>query len=125
MAVMLVSGAQLTCPFGSAPATLNKAPDTVQGCQKALLCISDLTIPPFGTCASLANPQVAAATAAAMGVLTPQPCQCIPAGPWNPGQGKILVKGKPVLTSDATLICGNGMGTITVINPGQTKILNG
>jgi hypothetical protein len=41
-----------------------------------------LNILPFGVCSSPANPTVVAATAAALGVLTPMPC--IPA-PWAPG----------------------------------------
>ena len=42
------------------------------------------SVPPFGLCTSMANPQVAAATAAAQNVLTPQPCQPV-LSPWSPG----------------------------------------
>ena len=39
-------------------------------------------IAPFGVCISLANPAVAAATAAAMGVLVPLPCMPVTPAPW-------------------------------------------
>jgi len=70
-----------------------------------------------GMCTSMANPAVASATAAAMGVLTPQPCVPSPAGTWN-CPGKVRVGGKPVLTSDGKLTCAYG-GTISIVNPGQ------
>ena len=56
-------------------------------------------ITPCGMCTSMANPAVAAATAAALGVLTPQPCVPVPAGTWV-CPGTIRVGGKPILTSD-------------------------
>ncbi len=43
-----------------------------------------LNIPTFGLCQSPANPVVAAATAAALGVLTPMPCIPATASPWIP-----------------------------------------
>jgi len=79
-------------------------------------------IAPFGMCVSMTNPQVAAATAAALGVLTPQPCSMVPAGTWQPGKPSLLVGGKPVLTNDSMLLCGTGMGNISIVSPGQTKI---
>jgi hypothetical protein len=74
----------------------------------------------FGMCTSLANPTVAAATAAALGVLTPQPCIPAPAGMWM-CSGKVRVGGKPVLTTDGTLTCSYG-GTISIMNPGQMTV---
>ena len=80
-------------------------------------------LPTFGMCTSLANPAVAAATAAALGVLTPQPCTLVPAGTWIPSNPKVLIGGIPCLTSDATLMCGLGAGTIKIVNPGQAKTI--
>ena len=42
-------------------------------------------IPGFGACMSPMNPQVIAATAAALGVFTPQPCIPVTTSPWAPG----------------------------------------
>lgn len=78
------TGALLQCSFGIAPGTLNVLPTsrTIVG-NMPMANIMDnkplVNILPFGMCNSLANPTVAAATAAALGVLTPMPC--IPATP--------------------------------------------
>jgi hypothetical protein len=116
------------CTFGAAPCTLQvtsqmtclaegKPVGTIQDVQPGT------NLPSFGMCTSLANPTVAAATAAALGVLTPQPCTMVPAGTWIPTNPKVLVQGKPVLTNEASLICGFGAGTIKITSPGQAKIL--
>lgn len=128
MGVVVVSGAQLMCPFGTAPGTLNVSSQvTALGCSKPVATIMDIApgsnITPFGMCCSLANPQVAAATAAALGVLTPQPCAMMPVGPWRATKPTVLIGGKPVLTQDSMLTCGMGMGQISVISPGQMKIV--
>jgi hypothetical protein len=47
----------------------------------------------------------------------------VPAGTWIPTNPKVLVQGKPVLTNEASLICGFGAGTIKITSPGQAKIL--
>ena len=128
MGTVVVSGAKLMCPFGTAPGTLNATSQvTTLGCSKPVATIMDMVpgsnIPSFGMCCSLANPQVAAATAAALGVLTPQPCSMVPLGPWQVAKPKTLVGGKPVLTQDSMLMCGMGMGRISIISPGQMKIV--
>jgi len=128
MGVVVVSGAQLMCPFGTAPGTLNTSSQvTALGCSKPVATIMDIApgsnITPFGMCCSLVNPQVAAATAAALGVLTPQPCAMMPAGPWRATKPTVLVGGKPVLTQDSMLTCGMGMGMISIVSPGQMKIV--
>jgi hypothetical protein len=76
---------------------------------------------PFGMCTSLANPAVASATAAALGVLTPQPCTPVPAGIWIPTKPKVLVEGKPCLTQDCKMMCSYA-GSISITLPGQTKV---
>lgn len=130
MGVVVVNGAKLMCPFGSTPSTLTVTSQmTVLGSSKPIATIMDMApgsnIAPFGMCMSLANPQVASATAAALGVLTPMPCTMVPAGPWRPTKPTVLVGKKPVLTQDSMLLCGMGMGQISIIFPGQTKIVTG
>jgi hypothetical protein len=73
---------------------------------------------PFGVCTSMANPMVAAATAAALGVLTPMPCIPAPAGPWAPGSPKVLIGTFPALTQTCKLMCMWG-GVIQITVPGQ------
>lgn len=127
MPQVVCSGAMCMCSFGAAPCTLNvtsqakvmvggKPCATIQDSQKS-------NLPTFGMCSSLANPQVASATAAALGVLTPQPCMLMPAGPWIPKKGSVFIDGKMVLTNDSKLICTNGMGNISITVPGQVKTI--
>lgn len=114
-----VSGACLHCSFGSELGSL-----TVQ-MQNRLVCggrpvatILDnqpvVNIPTFGMCSSLANPKVAAATAAAMGALTPVPCIPVTAAPWVPDDPTVQVSGMSVLTKDSRLMCCWG-GIISII----------
>ena len=125
MAEMIATGASAVCSFGTAPGTISatsqaaclvegKPAATIQDAQPA-------NITPFGMCTSLLNPQVAAATAAAMGVLTPQPCMLVPAGTWTPMKPGVLLGGQPCLTRDSTLMCSNGGGMISITVPGQMK----
>ena len=77
MGIQVCMGATLQCSFGAAPSTLRAAGQ--QGAtQTPAATIMDnqpiANVPPFGMCSSMANPTVAAATAAALGVLTPMPC---------------------------------------------------
>lgn len=117
-------GALLQCSFGLAPATLSPLPTsrvTIEGRPAASIkdCAPIVNIPPFGMCSSLANPTVAAATSAALGVLTPMPC--VPATtPWKPGAARTTVGGMPALTAGSTCNCAWG-GVITLINPGTVR----
>jgi hypothetical protein len=81
-----------------------------------------LNIPGFIMCTSLANPAVASATAAALGVLTPMPCTPVIPAPWAPGSATVQIGGMPALNSTSTLSCAYA-GVITVTFPGQTTVI--
>ena len=125
MARVVVSGAQLTCSFGVAPGTHTVPPTgRVQADGMPLATVMDhrpnVNIAPFGMCTSLSNPQVASATSAAQGVLTPQPCVPVTVSPWTPGSATVQLGGMPVLSESCTCTCTWG-GAITVANPGSTR----
>lgn len=83
-----------------------------------------INVIPFGMCKSLANPTVAAATAAAMGALTPMPCMPPALTPWVPGAPKILIGNMPALTESSKCFCPFG-GVISMKNSGQVKVDDG
>jgi len=118
----------LTCAFGVAPSTLNVLPTSrvfIEGKPAATIkdMVPTMNIPPFGMCTSPSNPQVAAATAAALGVLTPMPCLPVPVGPWKPGAAKTLIANMPALTSPSVCNCAWG-GVITIGFPGTTRTMS-
>jgi hypothetical protein len=120
-----VTGAMIQCTFGLAPAALSVLPTprvTIEGRPAAT--IMDMApmvnVPGFGMCSSLANPTVAAATSAALGVLTPMPCVPAIVGPWAPGAVRTLIAGMPALTSGSTAMCAYG-GVISLIVPGAVR----
>jgi hypothetical protein len=126
-APVVVAGAQLACTMGAAPSALVVLPVArVLGCSRPAAAITDsvplLNVPTFGMCRSPANPAVAAATAAALGVLTPMPCAPVIVGPWTPGSPTVLVGGQPVVTASSTCSCA-WAGQISVTSPGQTSVL--
>lgn len=117
-------GAMLQCSFGVAPSSLIVLPDkmvTTSFVPAANIMDNKpmLNIPPFGMCQSLANPTVAAATSAALGVLTPMPCIPVTTAPWAPGSPTVLVKNMPALNESSKLMC-TWAGVISINNPGQT-----
>ncbi|GAA5156640.1 DUF4280 domain-containing protein [Nocardioides marinquilinus] len=121
----VVGTAMAACSFGVAPSTLNFLPTSkvvIEG--KPAGTIMDfapgVNIPPFGMCNSLANPTVAAATAAALGVLTPMPCVPVTVAPWAPPAPKTMIGGKPALPATAMCNCAYG-GVITISMPGTMK----
>jgi hypothetical protein len=77
-----------------------------------------VNILPFGMCNSPANPMVAAATAAALGVLTPMPCIPVTAAPWAPGSPTVLIGNMPALNNSSKLLCNWG-GAIQITQAGQ------
>jgi hypothetical protein len=122
MAQPVTMGAQLQCTMGVAPsafAVADPVRPTVENKPAGVITdnIPMTNIMPFGMCTSLANPTVAAATSAALGVLTPQPCVPATTSPWMPGSMIVTIGGKPALTNSCKLMC-NWAGTIQVLNPG-------
>ena len=125
MSTPVVSGASCLCTMGTSTGQINPTNQmNIRVGGQPVASISDSVpisnITPFGMCTSLANPMVAAATAAALGVLTPQPCIPSPAGTWICA-GKVRVGGKPILTTDGKIMCAYG-GNISIMNPGQTTV---
>lgn len=122
MAIHCCTGAQMTCAMGAAPSVFSATPKMVMTGNMPAGNILDnvpmLNIAPFGMCMSPSNPTVAAATAAALGVLTPMPCIPATPAPWAPGAPTVLVAGAPALNNSSTLNCIWG-GVITFMTPGQ------
>ncbi|RIJ71076.1 DUF4280 domain-containing protein [Nakamurella silvestris] len=117
-------GAMLMCSFGMAPSSLMPTPGTTLAESKMVATIMDIApgtnIMPFAMCQSLANPTVAAATATALGVLTPMPCVPVVPAPWAPGSPTVLVGKKPALVMGSQAMCAWG-GVISITNPNSTK----
>ncbi len=125
MAILVCNGANLMCSFGLAPSSLVVLPTNQVIVPTPAATIMDhvpmVNIMPFGMCASLANPTVASATSAAMGVLTPMPCVPATTSPWVVGSPTVLIGSMPALNNTAKLLCNWG-GVIQIVNPGQVPI---
>lgn len=105
-----VTSALMTCSFGMAPSALvvNPARTIMTGnLQRGNIMdfAPMVNIMPFGMCTSPANPTVAAATAAACGVLTPMPCIPAVTTPWMGGNMQVLVEGQPALMRTCCNMC--------------------
>ena len=123
MPMQVVNTAQLSCSMGMAPSMLVVLPlnRVFSGNQPAANIMDHkpmLNILPFGMCRSIANPAVAAATAAAMGTLTPMPCIPATPAPWMPGAVTVLLGNQPSLDNTCKLNC-LWAGVISVTSPGQ------
>ncbi|GJJ00709.1 hypothetical protein RugamoR64_12470 [Duganella rhizosphaerae] len=125
MGQQVCMGAMLKCSFGVAPGTLMVLPANA-----VLTAVPDanimdnkpmVNILPFGMCQSMANPMVAAATAAALGVLTPMPCIPATTAPWVPGSPTVLIGNMPALNNSSKLMCMWG-GVIEINAPGQATV---
>ena len=127
MGKAVVSGAVLQCSMGASPGSLTVVPPggRVTADQMPVATVMDFApttnIAPFGMCTTLSNPQVASATSAAQGVLTPQPCIPVTTSPWQPGSAKVTIGMLPALTDSSTCMCMWG-GTITVKQAGATTV---
>ncbi|MGK7942871.1 MAG: DUF4280 domain-containing protein [Microcystaceae cyanobacterium] len=128
MGQLVVMGATLQCvPFGTTPSALVVIPKGPPVFASNLLAATIMdfaplaNILPFGMCISLANPVVASATAAALGVLTPMPCIPAIVSPWKPGALKTQINNFSALTNNSICNCMWG-GVIQVTNPGQFTV---
>jgi Domain of unknown function (DUF4280) len=125
MGLQCCTGAQISCSMGTSPASFSALPRPLTTSSVPAGTINDhipmMNIAPFGMCQSPANPQVAAATAAASGTLTPQPCIPATAAPWSPGSATVLVANVPALNNSSTLNC-LWSGTITFSDAGQVAL---
>ena len=127
MPSLVSMGAVLQCSFGLAPSSLVVLPvNRVMGEGPPAANIMDhvpmVNIMPFGMCSSLANPEVAAATAAAMGALTPMPCIPNTPAPWAPGAETVLLGNAPALDNVSMCNC-IWAGVITITSPATVKTM--
>lgn len=126
MGLLVTGGAVLTCSFGAAPTPLTVLPVNRTLVNLPAANIMDnkpfLNITPFGVCNTPSNPVVAAATAAALGVLTPMPCIPATVAPWIVGTPTVLIGNMPALNSDSKLMCMWG-GCISIGFAGQVKVM--
>jgi hypothetical protein len=126
MPLQVCMGANMMCSFGVAPSSLvvlplnkvftGEVPDA-----NIMDHIPMTNIMPFGMCSSPSNPQVIAATAAALGVLTPQPCIPMTTAPWTPGAPTVLLGNQPTLDNSSMLMC-LWAGQITFQDAGETTV---
>jgi hypothetical protein len=126
MPMQVCMNAMMKCSFGMAPSSLvvlpinrtltNQVPDA-----NIMDHVPMVNIMPFGMCMSPANPTVAAATAAALGVLTPMPCIPVTPSPWAPGAPTVLLGNQPTLDNTSMLMC-NWAGVITFATPGEFTV---
>jgi hypothetical protein len=119
-------GAMMQCSFGMAPSSLvvlptnrvmtNMVPDA-----NIMDHIPMVNIMPFGMCTSIANPTVAAATTAALGVLTPMPCIPATPAPWVAGAPTVILGNFPSLDNVSQLMC-MWAGVITFVDAGEATV---
>ena len=119
----VVNTAVMMCTMGVAPSTLVVLPANRTMCfsQPAANIMDHIpmtNIMTFGMCQSPANPQVAAATTAAMGVLTPMPCIPATSAPWAPGAATVMIANQPALDDVSKCMC-NWAGVISINFAGQ------
>jgi Domain of unknown function (DUF4280) len=107
MSRVVVQGATLACSMGSSTSQLSiLATNGTYGDSKSVASVQDtepeVNLAPFGLCRSPTNPQVVAATSAAGGTLTPQPCVPAASSPWTPGSKSVgMANGGRALLNDA------------------------
>ena len=123
--MQICMGAMMECSFGAAPSSLVVLPvnQVLTGTPAATIMdnIPMENVPSFGMCMSIANPEVASETAAALGVLTPAPCIPLLPAPWVVGAPTVLIGNFPALDDAAKLMCAWG-GVIQITAPGEFTV---
>ena len=126
MKPIVIQGTLLKCEFGNAPTPIMVLPDKKVNSMTPVAVKSDhiplVNILPFGMCSNPANPMVIAATAAALGMLTPVPCIPCTAQDWSQPCRKVKIHGKEAINMDSKLQCLYG-GNIKVVAPVQPTVL--
>lgn len=127
MGIQVCMGAMMQCSFGAAPSSLVVLPTSqvLTGGPPAATIMDNapiVNIPPFGMCSSPSNPTVAAATTAALGVLTPMPCVPVTPAPWAPGSPTVLIGNIPALNNGSKLMCAWG-GVVQIVSPGEFTVM--
>ncbi len=117
----------IQCPFGVTPTPLNVLPDRTVFAEIMLMgnitdMISLVNIMTFGMCTTLSNPEVEAATDAAMGVLTPMPCVPVIDSPWISEAFTVIATEGPALDQTSITMCAWG-GVIFVDEPGNFTVM--
>jgi hypothetical protein len=127
MPLQVCMGASMMCTMGMAPSSLvvlptnrvltGEVPDA-----NIMDYIPMVNIMPFGACMSPAFPATAAATAAALGVLTPMPCIPGTTSPWITGAPTVLLAEMPTLDNVSQLVCMFG-GMISFVDAGEETVM--
>ena len=128
MAELLTSETPLTCTFGAAPGLfqaleLPGKPVVMGTFTTATIeeIVPMVNVPTFVMCKSLLNPEVAAATAAALGVLTQMPCIPVVVAPWTPPSTLMAYMDMPLATVESKCLCAWG-GMIGVEAPVEVLV---
>jgi hypothetical protein len=126
MPMQVCMGAMMQCSMGMAPSSLVVLPKNLVFTDQVpdaniMDHIPMVNIMPFGVCTSLANPTVAAATSAALGVLTPMPCIPNTPAPWVTGAPTVLLGNFPTLDNVSKLMC-MWAGVIQFTTPGEFTV---
>jgi hypothetical protein len=124
MTKLVIDGAKLKCSQGTSQGSLTVLPTIgADADEKPTATVNDYipmtNIGTFGMCQTQANPQVAAATAAAQGVLTPQPCIPVTTSAWSPGSSVVTIKDVNALTDDSKCNC-TWTGSIEITDSGTS-----
>ncbi len=113
------TGSMCLCDKGIAPMSLILGQPTVLASGtpafNKLNAAPLVSVPSFTMCTSTTNPEVQAATSAAMGVLTPMPCvPSILTPEWSGTSTVVNVAGQPAVTDKSTIKCAWG-GTVKIL----------